>query len=265
MKRVAIAAVPLISAILSLAACGSSKPEGDRAPAAPIVTAQTSAPAPATRPAPTYSPHFDEREGDTYFYATAVSEDEEKQGKRIGDVVSFRYSGQQDGRHTLISVDDVGRQLASYQCATPCKIIKRTLGGEVERMPYDPRSVIGAAFEDALNGSLTVASRSDSGTARRAQSDSTIPAPFIGEWNEDLKACGTGNNDSRLRIEPRRVRFYESDGDVQRVNVINRRSVEVTASFAGEGQTWTDKVTFVLSRSGDDLSSGDVSRHRCPA
>ena len=77
------------------------------------------------------------------------------------------------------------------------------------------------------------------------------------------QACGAGTNDSRLRIEPRRVRFYESDGEVRHVTIVNERAIVVGASFAGEGQHWTDDVEFVLSRSGNDLSSGDITRHRC--
>lgn len=91
----------------------------------------------------------------------------------------------------------------------------------------------------------------------------SIPAAFLGEWNERLADCGTGNNDTRLRIEPKRIRYYESDAEVRRVVIHNSRAVTVEASFAGEGETWNDTVQMVLSRSGADLTTGDLTRHRC--
>jgi len=255
-----------IVTLLTVAACGSPSQQQDQTgtmpgtAASPITTPLVRVPAPT----PTYTPHFDDREGDTYYYATAASDEDQKKGQALGSVVNFRYLGERDGKHTIVSVDDNGRVMLRYECSKPCKIIKRTIRGETDRIPYDPRSVIGAAFEDALNGSLRVAP--DASRQRPVQPpDAPIPAAFLGEWNVDLQACGSGNNDSRLRIEPRRVHFYESVGNVQGVTVVNDRSIKVSASFSGEGQTWTDEVAFVLSRSGNDLNSGDITRHRCPA
>lgn len=42
----------------------------------------------------------------------------------------------------------------------------------------------------------------------------TMPAAFQGEWNENREHCGTGLNDSRLRITATTVLFYESGGPV---------------------------------------------------
>jgi hypothetical protein len=90
-----------------------------------------------------------------------------------------------------------------------------------------------------------------------------IPAPFLGEWNEVPGDCGTAMNDSRLRVEPRRVRFYESDGEVQSVTRHNARAITVSLSLSGEGETWTDSHRLVLSRSGEQLTSGGLTRQRC--
>ena len=252
-------------AALSLAACGSPEPQRDQAPAPVVIPTQSAAIAPTTTPTPSYKPRFEDREGDTYFYATAPSEEDEKKGKALGSVVSFRYLGERDGKHTIISVDDDGRTVLRYECSKPCKIIKRTFRNEIDRVPYDTRSVLGAAFDDALNGSLRIASKAGANDERQPTSVTTIPAAFVGEWNDDLQACGTSNNDSRLRIEPRRIPFYESDGDVSRVTIMNQRAIKVSASFAGEGQVWTNEVEFVLSRSGNDLTSSGFTRHRCPS
>lgn len=252
---------------LSLGGCGQGAPQhNDAATTEVSITSSepTQSALSAAPPKPAYVPHFDDREGETYFYASAVSEEDKKKGKAVGSVVNFRYLGESGGVHKIASVDDTGRALLQFECSTPCKIIKRTFHGQTERIPYDPQSVIGAAFEDALNGSLRVA-RLSGVNAKLRPSNNTIPAAFIGEWNTDTEACGTGNNDSRLRISARQIRFYESDADVRTVGVLSQRAIKVSASFAGEGQSWNDQVELVLSRSGDDLSSGEITRHRCPA
>lgn len=97
-----------------------------------------------------------------------------------------------------------------------------------------------------------------------------IPPAYLGEWNMDRAACGTGLNDSRLVLEPTRVRFYESVGDVSRVRIVPGGALEVTARFRGEGETWTDADRFVLSADGERLTSPAPSgpglvRRRCPA
>lgn len=266
MDSFAASLLVLVMPSLSLAACDSPAPQNEKANDPVVVPSREPSDAVTATPTPTpvYVPHFDEQEGETYFYASAVSEEDKKKGKAVGSVVNFRYLGEIGGVHKIASVDDTGRALLRYECSTPCKIIKRTFHGQTERIPYDPQSVIGAAFEDALNGSLRAA-RLSSADAKLPLSDNTIPAAFIGEWNTDTGACGTGNNDSRLRISARQIRFYESDAEVRSVAVLSQRAIKVSASFAGEGQSWNDQVKFVLSRSGDDLSSGEITRHRCAA
>ena len=101
-----------------------------------------------------------------------------------------------------------------------------------------------------------------------------IPAQFRGEWNGDLKACGTGLSDTRLRIFAQRVSFYESDGDVKRVLLHNGRAITVSATYAGEGEIWDRVDKLILSRSSNELTvtSADTinteastfTRYRCP-
>ena len=102
-----------------------------------------------------------------------------------------------------------------------------------------------------------------------------VPQPFRGEWNSDIKACGTSKNDSRLIISGRRVSFYESDGDVKIVWLHNSRAITVQATYAGEGQVWDRVDRMVLSRSGNELTISSVdatdeeastfTRYRCKA
>lgn len=206
-------------------------------------------------------------------YVAAVSEEESKQGKSAGEVVIFRYLGQRNGVHRLENVTDGGQTVGVSECASPCKVIKTTRpSGSVDRIGYSPTSVIGSAFEDAFAGRLVRAKKaaevslSGSSNEGGTSGDPTvIPAAFTEEWNSDLKDCGTALNDSRLRIEPKRLRFYENDAAITRVTLKNSRAATVEASFAGEGETWNDKVYMVLSRSGADLTIDGFTRHRCPA
>ncbi|WP_343521561.1 hypothetical protein [Sphingomonas sp.] len=90
----------------------------------------------------------------------------------------------------------------------------------------------------------------------------TIPAAFRGEWNRVPADCGKGSNDSRLRIEAKRLRFYESSGDVIAVHG-EGRTITVRARYSGEGQTWEDARSFTLSQDGETLSADGIERTRC--
>lgn len=97
---------------------------------------------------------------------------------------------------------------------------------------------------------------------------SRIPAAFHGEWNASLPACGSGADDSRLRIEAGRVRFHESAGEVTSVTAHSDREITVVARLTGEGQSWDHTRRWRLSSDGATLEdvtdgSGPV-RHRCP-
>lgn len=212
---------------------------------------------------PSTPPNFAESENWTYHYVTAVSDEDREKGRALGDIVSYQYRGMRNGRHVLASVDDDGAVLGESECSDPCRIITSRHGRRTRRLPYDNGSVIGSAFEDAMNGHLQVrgARRDD---PRLQSASATIPAIFVGEWNEDPSHCGTGLGDTRLRIEPRVARFYESDAQVTGVTVHNSRSVTVEASSAGEGEVWNDSFTMVLSRSNNELTIDGLTRQRCP-
>jgi hypothetical protein len=220
-------------------------------------------------------PNYDEKEGDTYLYVAAVSEEDRKAGRSAGNVVMFRYLGEANGTFRIASVGESGKQFGVSTCPRQCKVIKTTWSdGSVRRLGYDPASVIGSAFEDAFNGHLQAAkggAEPPSLSAKSPQANAggdgatVIPRAFVGEWNTDPGACGTGLSDTRLRIESGRLRFYESDGDVRDVTVHNSRSVTVNASFSGEGQTWNDTVQMTLSRSGNELTIDGFTRTRCPS
>jgi len=103
--------------------------------------------------------------------------------------------------------------------------------------------------------------------APAAPSKPEIPAGFRGEWNADLKACGSGRSDSRLFVSPDQVFFYESIGEVKSV-VVTGHTLEVSMEMAGEGERWDSTHRFRLSDDGKtltDITEGEgFARQRCP-
>jgi hypothetical protein len=99
--------------------------------------------------------HYDFRDGELYGYLGAISEEQSKKGVAAPPVVMFRYTGQWGGEHHLQWVSDSGAVLESAECNVPCVAIKvRYADGTRDRIGYSPNSIIGGAFEDAMNGRL---------------------------------------------------------------------------------------------------------------
>ena len=102
-----------------------------------------------------------------------------------------------------------------------------------------------------------------------------LPREYWGEYNEVLADCGTGNNDTRLRISWNTVQFYESMGEVQEILRQQDSSVVVVAKHSGEGQTWQSVYQLRLSGDGETLTVShpqtiemdqfNSDRRRCPA
>lgn len=90
-----------------------------------------------------------------------------------------------------------------------------------------------------------------------------IPEAFRGEWNRVAADCGTARNDSRLRIEAKRIRFHESSGEVLAVRE-EGQTIAVRARYTGEGETWENERRFTLSVDGRTLSADGMDRVRCP-
>lgn len=81
-----------------------------------------------------------------------------------------------------------------------------------------------------------------------------IPREFWGEYNEVLSDCGTGNNDSRLRISWNTVHFYESSGELKELLRQDDGSIVVIAEHNGEGQTWQSVYQLRLSEDRNTLT-----------
>lgn len=131
-------------------------------PTAPAVVPSpkpaSSVPAPETKSkAPEHNYSF--VEGDVYGYIAAVSEEDRKQGKAAGDVVQYRYAGYWEDEYHLELLNSAGDIIGVDTCRRPCVAIKQYYGGRMERLAYNPQSIVGAAFEDVFNGQLKVKRR----------------------------------------------------------------------------------------------------------
>lgn len=135
---------------LALAGCGgeAASPSGGTPDTATEAAAETSA-------AP--EPHFVEHRKGIYYYLTAVSENDQKDGRGTGHALGFRYLGKTaDGDFKVASVTENGATIMTSTCADPCKIIHVSSG---EAVGYEPDTVIGGVFTDAMNGLLEVSAK----------------------------------------------------------------------------------------------------------
>lgn len=96
----------------------------------------------------------------------------------------------------------------------------------------------------------------------------SIPPQFQGEWNIDISDCGTDLNDSRLRIERKQIRHYESRDLVQAVVTDGRREIALITHSRGEGAARLSTLQYRLSADGrrltDIRNEQELVRYRCP-
>lgn len=159
-------------AACSLTACGE-RANSEAENSAPYV-ATNAAPEPVIQSEPDAAPplvpdhNYDERRGPNYYYVAAVSEEDERKGRAVGDVVVYQYLGKNSaGQHVLASMNSRGLVNYEASCSVPCRIIDTSDG---QSIAFSPRSIIGAAFEDAFRGKLRVAERV------RTEKDAQVPS-----------------------------------------------------------------------------------------
>src|SRR3546814_16608607 len=74
--------------------------------------------------------NYDEKRGWTYYYVAAISEEDRKKGRAAGAVVAYQYLGlNDDGRHVLANMNPNGTVNHEASCASPCRIIDLSYGG----------------------------------------------------------------------------------------------------------------------------------------
>jgi hypothetical protein len=120
-------------------------------------------PMPIAPPASVAAPahNYDFKDAGMYGYVSAVSDEDKAKGKALGDVTLVAYRGAAAGVHRLTLLDDAGRTIGDYECEQPCRVIRALTNGVVSRrVAYNPGSIIGAAFQDALGGRLATLPKS---------------------------------------------------------------------------------------------------------
>jgi hypothetical protein len=114
----------------------------------------------------------------------------------------------------------------------------------------------------------------ESAMSPKAEGAVAIPRQFWGEYNAKPTDCGSARTETRLVVESKALRFYESAGEVREIITLSPNDVVVLADFAGEGERWSSMKEFSLSNDGRvlmtrtprsaDLDQSDFVRYRCP-
>lgn len=130
---------------------------------------------------------YAQKDGDTYFYVSSVSDEDKKEGK-AASVVGFRNLGPENGAHRLALLADDGRGIATLECSVPCRVAKqRDSAGNVTRIAVEPTSILAAAFHDASRGLMEIA----------VGSDDTVSGVRSGEQNRAAALPSPENNSFR--------------------------------------------------------------------
>lgn len=210
--------------------------------------------------APTH--YYDEREGDRYLYIGAVSDEDKKRGRAVGDVVQYRFLGIEDGMTTLERVTDDGGSLGLLQCASPCRVMKATSGNAVSRLPFDTASIAGAAMADAMSGQLLPVKKINGATEELS---SILPERFLGKWNINVFDCFSEDVSTTLVVTPGELQFHEATATIKTV-ALRGRSATVTTDVSGDDNGAPQPFIYMLllNGKGDQLDVSGVVRSKCP-
>ena len=74
----------------------------------------------------------------------------------------------------------------------------------------------------------------------------TVPAAFLGVWDAGGGDCAPASL-TRMEILPTTFQFYESHGDVTRIEVDSPEKIVVSLAMEGEGEQWQMARMFTLS------------------
>lgn len=79
-----------------------------------------------------------------------------------------------------------------------------------------------------------------------------IPASFRGVWDYEGGTCAP-ESDLRLDVQPAAITFYETHGDVVRVDSAEPSAVSLNLAMSGEGEEWTQSLGLRLVDAGTRL------------
>ncbi len=253
--------VALAGSALVLASCGQKESNS------PPSVAVTEAPIETTaRPTPVLHHYYEEEERGVYYYVGAVSEEDRKNGKAAGEVYGFRYLGKNgEDQHVLTSVADNGRVIYKAFCSDPCKIIRY---GDGERVGYNPNSIIGAAFADAMSGALKSTSPETVGESTSyPRTVSSIPKVFIGAWDEIIED-GCKSREARFVLAAKKFYNFEVEYDVTSVELFSANEIDLHTTTTDDNGSQINEVwQFKLADGGKALTGrakGGTIFRRCP-
>lgn len=220
---------------------------------------------------PPAKPNYQEAENGTYYYITAVSEDDRKKGKATGDVLGFRYSGKnENGEHVISQISDQDRAIDTLVCKEPCKIIKSEDGS---RTPFVSNSIIGSVFEDAMLGHLAIKSKVEKITKKLEPKveypkfASSVPKAFHGRWDEIVNDKCEGR-EARFYFGPKDFANFEVQWNVSKVKLYSPTEMDMNTSTYDDNNNQVDTVwEFKLVDGGKSLTGrkkGASFFQKCP-
>ena len=129
-------------------------------------------------------------------------------------------------------------------CSDPVRDADRQDGGDAA-MPVEPGGGIGDGATP-LPGALV---------------SDDIPEAFRGIWDYVEGTCDPAS-DLRIEIAPKSIAFYESRGEVTRVEVDNPDRIVVSLAMEGEGEKWEMARQFTLSENATILTPRSVNEEQ---
>lgn len=132
-------------------------------------------------------------------------------------------------------------------------------------------SVVFVAMISKLNASRGSES-SEAGNASGAQEansasnvgslPNTIPNKYWGRWTEDPSRCGTRYDDTKVEIYSDAIKFWESEGEVTKTDLIEG-GTSVELSMFGEGESWTSNLKIQQTTSPNKILLNGRPRYKC--
>ncbi len=77
-----------------------------------------------------------------------------------------------------------------------------------------------------------------------------LPRGLIGTWTADPAGRCTPGSEGRIVVEPKAVRFYESEARITTIAQVDPHSWSIDADVTGEGETRRSRFTLNLNEDG---------------
>jgi hypothetical protein len=147
-----------------------------------------------------------------------------------------------------------------------CAMVGACAGEPADPQDNRPGEIAAANAPTDVPVNAATPSAEDENDASPATEPAAVPAAFRGTWAETVALCGNRSHTSRLEISERSLRFYESVMEVDRVEQLGPREINVIGTSTGEGTTRSSERHFSLDAAGETLTDeagGGMVRRRC--